>query len=230
VPPLICTCRRDWRALLPTKTSLDLVKLNWSLLAKSFWAVIVVFAARDAVAFVLHRISHRMTNAGAAPLRCASLPRPAPPCPALHCSGRPAWDACGTSAGPGLATTQHAAHAARPQPRACARAPHLAPAPAAPRPSAPHAAAESLLAVPISSFANPWWLVLDGQFLDANKGAMFRDHPQTHTTRLPAAAAARLRCLPQATAHAAPRPAPPPPCPPQATSCSWASSSCWPCP
>lgn len=47
---------------LPDKQSLQLVADAWGLLYRNLWAVVAVFLAKDAAAFVLHRLVHRLTN------------------------------------------------------------------------------------------------------------------------------------------------------------------------
>ncbi len=59
-----CTCRPGWRALLPTRDSLQLLVRTKDLLMANFWAILVVYACKDAFAFLLHRVSQRATNLG----------------------------------------------------------------------------------------------------------------------------------------------------------------------
>lgn len=47
---------------LPDRQSLQLVADAWALLYRNLWAVVAVFLAKDAAAFVLHRLVHRLTN------------------------------------------------------------------------------------------------------------------------------------------------------------------------
>lgn len=47
---------------LPDKQSVQLVADAWGLLYRNLWAVVAVFLAKDAAAFVLHRLVHRLTN------------------------------------------------------------------------------------------------------------------------------------------------------------------------
>lgn len=47
---------------LPDKQSLQLVSDAWTLLYRNLWTVVAMFLAKDAAAFVLHRLVHRLTN------------------------------------------------------------------------------------------------------------------------------------------------------------------------
>lgn len=79
---------------LPDKQSLQLVADAWGLLYRNLWAVVAVFLAKDAAAFMLHRLVHRLTN-------------------------------------------------------------HIA---------------EVGLGLPISSMGNPWWIMMDAQFMEGHIG------------------------------------------------------------
>lgn len=61
---LRCCRKKILLSLLPKRESIQLLQLNWRLLLVSFWAVIIIFSCRDALAFVLHRASQRLTNLG----------------------------------------------------------------------------------------------------------------------------------------------------------------------
>jgi hypothetical protein len=41
---------------------MQLIADAWGLLYRNLWAVVAVFLAKDAAAFVLHRLVHRLTN------------------------------------------------------------------------------------------------------------------------------------------------------------------------
>jgi sterol desaturase/sphingolipid hydroxylase (fatty acid hydroxylase superfamily) len=47
---------------LPDQQSMQLVSDAWALLYRNLWAVVAIFLAKDAAAFVLHRLIHRLTN------------------------------------------------------------------------------------------------------------------------------------------------------------------------
>ncbi|WIA30726.1 hypothetical protein OEZ86_000793 [Tetradesmus obliquus] len=83
-----------WFKWLPDKQAGRLVTDAWALLYSNIWAVVAIYLAKDAAAFLLHRLAHRLTN-------------------------------------------------------------HLA---------------EGLFGIPISTLANPWWIVADAKFMDGNIG------------------------------------------------------------
>eukprot|EP00879_Flechtneria_rotunda_P004620 GHRR01004876.1.p1 GENE.GHRR01004876.1~~GHRR01004876.1.p1 ORF type:complete len:509 (+),score=197.41 GHRR01004876.1:1145-2671(+) len=47
---------------LPDRRAVQLVTDAWVLLYSNLWAVIIIFLAKDAAAFLLHRVAHRITN------------------------------------------------------------------------------------------------------------------------------------------------------------------------
>jgi hypothetical protein len=47
---------------LPDKQSMQLVADAWGLLYRNLWPMVAVFLAKDAAAFILHRLVHRLTN------------------------------------------------------------------------------------------------------------------------------------------------------------------------
>lgn len=47
---------------LPDRQAVQLVSDAWTLLYSNLWAVVALFLAKDAAAFVLHRLVHRLTN------------------------------------------------------------------------------------------------------------------------------------------------------------------------
>mmetsp|Transcript_12303 Transcript_12303/g.26547 ORF Transcript_12303/g.26547 Transcript_12303/m.26547 type:complete len:585 (-) Transcript_12303:429-2183(-) len=82
------------RDLFPPAEALQLLRATVTLLRQNFWPIIAIYAFKDTLAFVLHRVSHRCTNL----------------------------------------------------------------------------VAETALGMPISQFANPWWLFLETSFLEHNIG------------------------------------------------------------
>jgi hypothetical protein len=51
-----------WFKWLPDKQAGQLVADAWALLYSNIWAVVAIYLAKDAAAFLLHRVAHRMTN------------------------------------------------------------------------------------------------------------------------------------------------------------------------
>ena len=50
--------------LIPPPAARALLLSTWVMLRSCFWPVILIYAAKDAAAFLLHRIGHRLTNLG----------------------------------------------------------------------------------------------------------------------------------------------------------------------
>ncbi len=61
---LACICRAPWRVVLPQWDCWRLLAGGWRMLVANLWALVIIYAARDALAFVLHRASQRLTNLG----------------------------------------------------------------------------------------------------------------------------------------------------------------------
>lgn len=51
-----------WFKWLPDKQAGRLVTDAWALLYSNIWAVVAIYLAKDAAAFLLHRLAHRLTN------------------------------------------------------------------------------------------------------------------------------------------------------------------------
>lgn len=51
--------------VLSLREAARLLTSAWQLLTAWFWPVIIIYALKDSAAFVLHRVGHRITNAGA---------------------------------------------------------------------------------------------------------------------------------------------------------------------
>jgi hypothetical protein len=47
---------------MPNAAGFNLVIDAWALLYSNIWAVVLLFLAKDAAAFLLHRFAHRVTN------------------------------------------------------------------------------------------------------------------------------------------------------------------------
>ncbi|GAX80848.1 hypothetical protein CEUSTIGMA_g8283.t1 [Chlamydomonas eustigma] len=54
-----------WDRILPPIAAKDMLTSTWSMLQSCFWPILLIYALKDAAAFVLHRMGHRLTNLGA---------------------------------------------------------------------------------------------------------------------------------------------------------------------
>jgi hypothetical protein len=201
--------KRSWSLLPPTDTW-ELARSSWQLLRQHLWALLAVYAIKDGLAFLLHRVSHRLTNAGGRGRRGAVDA-------AAHAGARahvPVPALARRKTGPGLLRAETPAQSAQLPTPSLTRAAH--------QPGSP-AAAEQLLGLPVSAAANPWWLVLDPSFLDSNFGAPPRPAARAAVACLAAVLAALPACLPACLAvwlsgrrccvgprRLLPRPCPPP--------------------
>lgn len=53
-----------FRAWLPTPTSWLLLKQVFAMVKSNLWPILIIFAAKDGLSFLLHRSSQRLTNIG----------------------------------------------------------------------------------------------------------------------------------------------------------------------
>jgi hypothetical protein len=56
-----------WFKWLPDRAAGRLVADAWALLYSNIWAVVAIYLAKDAAAFLLHRLAHRLTNHSESP-------------------------------------------------------------------------------------------------------------------------------------------------------------------
>lgn len=54
-----------WRSWVPSPESAALLAACWRLLRANLAAVVIIHAAKEALVFMLHRVTQRATNAGA---------------------------------------------------------------------------------------------------------------------------------------------------------------------
>jgi hypothetical protein len=52
------------QAVLPTSIAKDLLVNAGTLLRQHFWPIVIIYAVKDGLSFLLHRLSMRSTNAG----------------------------------------------------------------------------------------------------------------------------------------------------------------------
>mmetsp|Transcript_12454 Transcript_12454/g.33992 ORF Transcript_12454/g.33992 Transcript_12454/m.33992 type:complete len:301 (+) Transcript_12454:132-1034(+) len=67
------------QGLLPTASGRHLLLHAGRLLKDHFWPIVIIYAAKDSLSFVLHRLSQRLTNAAAEGLFGTSIPAAANP-------------------------------------------------------------------------------------------------------------------------------------------------------